>query len=146
MLDNVGNMILMAGLLVGAFGMPAEFVLTRMIPGTAVGVLVGDLVYTALAFRLARRSGRSDVTAMPLGARHAEHLRHGLPRPRAGLPGGDRARARAGGGGAARLVRGDRHAPGLGPVQARLRPGQRPGPPHRPPRRAARLAHRDPRW
>src|SRR4051812_41770816 len=67
MLDNVGNMILMAGLLVGAFGMPAEFVLTRMIPGTAVGVLAGDLIYTALAFRLARRSGRPDVTAMPLG-------------------------------------------------------------------------------
>jgi AGZA family xanthine/uracil permease-like MFS transporter len=67
MLDNVGNMILMAGLLVGVFGMPAEFVLTRMIPGTAVGVMVGDLIYTAMAFGLARRSGRTDVTAMPLG-------------------------------------------------------------------------------
>ncbi|MBY0231770.1 MAG: hypothetical protein K2W96_20985 [Gemmataceae bacterium] len=43
-----------------------EFVLTRMIPGTALGVLVGDLVFTWLAFRLARKSGR-DVTAMPLG-------------------------------------------------------------------------------
>ena len=42
MLDNIGDMILMASLLVGVFGFPAEFVLTRMIPGTAVGVLVGD--------------------------------------------------------------------------------------------------------
>lgn len=67
MLDNAGGMILMASLLVGAFGMPADFVLTRMVPGTAVGVLVGDLVYTVMAFRLARRSGRTDVTAMPLG-------------------------------------------------------------------------------
>ena len=67
MLDNVGDMILMASLLVGAFGMPSEFVLTRMIPGTAVGVMVGDLIYTAMAFRLARRTGRPDVTAMPLG-------------------------------------------------------------------------------
>jgi AGZA family xanthine/uracil permease-like MFS transporter len=67
MLDNVGCMILMAGLLVEGFGFPADFVLTRMIPGTAVGVLVGDLIYTAMAFRLARRTGRSDVTAMPLG-------------------------------------------------------------------------------
>ena len=67
MLDNLGDMILMATLLVGAFGMPADFVLTRMIPGTAVGVMVGDLIFTAMAFRLARRSGRSDVTAMPLG-------------------------------------------------------------------------------
>jgi len=38
-----------------------------MIPGTALGVLLGDLVYTWMAFRLARRTGRSDVTAMPLG-------------------------------------------------------------------------------
>lgn len=67
MLDNIGDMILMASLLVGAFGLPSEFVLTRMIPGTAVGVLVGDLIFTVMAFQLARRTGRSDVTAMPLG-------------------------------------------------------------------------------
>jgi AGZA family xanthine/uracil permease-like MFS transporter len=67
MLDNIGGMILMASLLVGVFGMPSDFVLTRMIPGTAVGVLAGDLIYTVMAFRLARRTGRSDVTAMPLG-------------------------------------------------------------------------------
>src|SRR5262249_21089037 len=44
-----------------------EFVLTRMIPGTALGVLLGDLVYTWMAFRLARRTGRHDITPMPLG-------------------------------------------------------------------------------
>jgi AGZA family xanthine/uracil permease-like MFS transporter len=38
-----------------------------MIPGTAVGVLIGDLIYTGMAFRLARQSGRATVTAMPLG-------------------------------------------------------------------------------
>jgi AGZA family xanthine/uracil permease-like MFS transporter len=47
--------------------MPREFVLTRMIPGTALGVLVGDLIFTVMAFRLARRTGRTNVTAMPLG-------------------------------------------------------------------------------
>lgn len=67
MLDNIGDMILMAVLLINAFGMPASFVLTRMIPGTAIGVLVGDLIYTAMAFGMARRNGRPDVTAMPLG-------------------------------------------------------------------------------
>ena len=66
-LDNIGDMILMTSLLVGVYGMPQDFVLTRMMPGTAVGVLVGDLIFTALAFRLARRSGRPEVTAMPLG-------------------------------------------------------------------------------
>lgn len=67
MLDNIGNMILMASLLVTVYGMPSEFVLTKMIPGTGVGVLVGDLIYTVMAFRLARKTGRVDVTAMPLG-------------------------------------------------------------------------------
>ena len=67
MLDNIGVMILMASLLVVAFQMPRSFVVNRMIPGTAVGVLVGDLIYTFMAFRLARRTGRTDITAMPLG-------------------------------------------------------------------------------
>jgi adenine/guanine/hypoxanthine permease len=67
MLDNVVNLALLGGILVGGFGFPAALVYTRMFPGTALGVMVGDLVYTWLAFRLAKRTGRSDVTAMPLG-------------------------------------------------------------------------------
>jgi len=38
-----------------------------MVPGTALGVLVGDLAYTWLAVRLRQRTGRDDVTAMPFG-------------------------------------------------------------------------------
>ena len=38
-----------------------------MFPGTAFGVLVGDLVYTWMAFRLSKRTGNRVVTAMPLG-------------------------------------------------------------------------------
>ena len=49
------------------FGFPADLVLGRMVPGTALGVLVGDLTYTWLALRLMRRTGRADVTAMPFG-------------------------------------------------------------------------------
>jgi AGZA family xanthine/uracil permease-like MFS transporter len=67
MLDNVLNLVVLTGILTGVFGYPAEVVYTRMIPGTAFGVLMGDLVYTWLAFRLAKRTGRDDVTAMPLG-------------------------------------------------------------------------------
>lgn len=67
MLDNLSGMILMTSLLVGVFELPRAYVLRNMIPGTAVGVLVGDLIFTVMAFRLAQRSGRADVTAMPLG-------------------------------------------------------------------------------
>jgi len=38
-----------------------------MVPGTALGVLAGDLAYTWMALRLMRRTGRTDVTAMPFG-------------------------------------------------------------------------------
>ncbi len=67
MLDNMSDLVIMAGILIGVFGFPEEIVLYRMLPGTAVGVLFGDLVYTYLAFRLAKKTSRSDVTAMPLG-------------------------------------------------------------------------------
>ncbi len=65
-LDNMSNLVIMAGLL-SALRFPTDLILYRMIPGTAVGVLVGDVIYTWMAFRLARRTGRADVTAMPLG-------------------------------------------------------------------------------
>jgi adenine/guanine/hypoxanthine permease len=52
---------------VGVFGFPTDLVLARMLPGTALGVLAGDLAYTLMAVRLGRRSGRADVTAMPFG-------------------------------------------------------------------------------
>lgn len=67
MLDNVAGLLLMVGLLSGLFGLPQSFVIGSMVPGTALGVLVGDLLFFWLAFRLARRMGRDDVTAMPLG-------------------------------------------------------------------------------
>jgi AGZA family xanthine/uracil permease-like MFS transporter len=67
MFDNMTVLSFLAGVLVFAFGFPADIVYTRMFPGTALGVLVGDLIYTWMAFRLARRTGNPTVTAMPLG-------------------------------------------------------------------------------
>lgn len=67
MLDNIAGLILMVSLLSATFGFPAEFAITHMVPGTAIGVLIGDLAFFGMAFWLASRSRRSDVTAMPLG-------------------------------------------------------------------------------
>lgn len=66
-LDNVTQLVILSGLLIGVFQFPADLVLYQMVPGTALGVLVGDLAYTWLAIRLMRRTGRDDVTAMPFG-------------------------------------------------------------------------------
>ncbi|MBL0175647.1 MAG: hypothetical protein IPP94_10345 [Ignavibacteria bacterium] len=65
--DNLTVLSFLAGILIFVFGFPADVIYTRMIPGTALGVLFGDLVYTWMAFRLAKKTGRSDITAMPLG-------------------------------------------------------------------------------
>ncbi len=67
MFDNLTVLSFLAGILVFAFGFPADVVYKKMFPGTAFGVLFGDLVYTGMAFRLARRTGNPRVTAMPLG-------------------------------------------------------------------------------
>jgi AGZA family xanthine/uracil permease-like MFS transporter len=66
-LDNLADLVLAVSLLAATFGYPIGFALSHFVPGTAVGVVVGDLLYTWMAFRLARNSGRADVTAMPLG-------------------------------------------------------------------------------
>ena len=65
--DNLSLLAFMATALIGIFGVPADIVFRRMFPGTALGVLLGNLAYTWMAHRLARRTGRQDVTAMPLG-------------------------------------------------------------------------------
>lgn len=65
--DNLSVLALLAALLISGFGVPSDIVFGRMFPGTAFGVLVGDCIYAWLAVRLARRTGRADVTAMPFG-------------------------------------------------------------------------------
>jgi len=66
-LDNLADLVLAVSLLATVFDYPVQFALSHFVPGTAVGVVVGDLLFTWMAFRLARRTGRADITAMPLG-------------------------------------------------------------------------------
>lgn len=66
-LDNLADLTLTVSLLATVFGFPIEFALAHLVPGTAIGVIVGDLIFTWMAFRLAARTGRTDITAMPLG-------------------------------------------------------------------------------
>jgi AGZA family xanthine/uracil permease-like MFS transporter len=67
MFDNLTVLSFLAGVLIFVFKFPAEIVYKRMFPGTAFGVLFGNLVYTWMAFRLAKKTNNPNVTAMPLG-------------------------------------------------------------------------------
>jgi len=48
-------------------GFPVEFVTRQVLPGVAVSILAGNLFYAGQARRLAARTGRDDVTAIPFG-------------------------------------------------------------------------------
>ncbi len=65
--DNLTVLSFLAGILIFAFHFPAEIVYRKMFPGTALGVMAGDLAYTVMAFRLAWKTGKRNITAMPLG-------------------------------------------------------------------------------
>ncbi len=67
MLDNIAGLVLTVGMLASIFQFPVDFSLRYMVPGTAIGVMIGDLMFFWLAFRYAKQTGKTNVTAMPLG-------------------------------------------------------------------------------
>ena len=65
--DNLTNLIVLSGVCKFVFNMPADIVFGRIVPGAAVAILAGVVVYTLMARKLARETGRDDVTALPYG-------------------------------------------------------------------------------
>jgi AGZA family xanthine/uracil permease-like MFS transporter len=65
--DNLLQLMLIAVLCTNVCGMPAELVYGRIMPGAALSILFGNLFYAWQARRLAIRTGRTDVTALPYG-------------------------------------------------------------------------------
>lgn len=65
--DNLIQFLLILDLCATMCGLPASFVVSRVLPGAAVSLLIGNLFYAWQARRLAEREGRDDVTALPFG-------------------------------------------------------------------------------
>lgn len=65
--DNLANLLIISAVCRFVFQMPSEIVFGRILPGAALAILLGVLVYVYLARRLAKREQRSDVTALPYG-------------------------------------------------------------------------------
>lgn len=67
-LDNLVVAIVMVKLSLGfPLYLDPHVFYTRIMPATAVGLLIGNLYYAWLAHRLARRENRQDVCALPFG-------------------------------------------------------------------------------
>jgi len=60
------DLLLIAGL-APLCGFPLELVSSRILPAVAFSILIGNLFYAWQAHRLAERTGRADVTAIPFG-------------------------------------------------------------------------------
>ncbi len=67
MVDNLVQVLLIIALTRGLLHFPDELVFQRILPGVAISLLVGNLYYGWQARRLAARTGRADVTALPFG-------------------------------------------------------------------------------
>src|SRR5205809_3446723 len=61
------NVIVLSGLVLGVIEMPADVVFGRILPALGIALPLGNIWYTYLAVQLAKKEGRSDVTAMPYG-------------------------------------------------------------------------------
>ena len=66
-IDNLLQLLLILSLVPPVCGIPAEIVVSRILPAAAVSILLGNLFYSWQAHRLALRTGRDDVTALPFG-------------------------------------------------------------------------------
>ena len=66
-IDNLVQLLLIDSLCRIVLGMPADLLYGRILPGAAVSLVVGNLFYAWQARRLAARTGRTDVCALPYG-------------------------------------------------------------------------------
>lgn len=62
------NMIVMASLLSVVVGLPNDIVFGRIIPAVGVSIFLSSVCYSFMAYKLAKKTGRNDVTALPAGA------------------------------------------------------------------------------
>lgn len=61
------NLLTLAGLLHGVLKMPDELIFRRILPATGLMMCLSTCYYAWLAYRLAKKTGRDDVCALPSG-------------------------------------------------------------------------------
>jgi AGZA family xanthine/uracil permease-like MFS transporter len=61
------NVIVLTGLCLGVVKLSDDIVFGRILPALGIALPIGNLYYAWLAWQLAKKEGRTDVTAMPYG-------------------------------------------------------------------------------
>jgi AGZA family xanthine/uracil permease-like MFS transporter len=75
-LDNLVQLLLIDSLCRFVLGFSPALVYGRILPGAAVSILVGNIFYSIQARKLAERTGRSDVCALPYGINTVSLIAH----------------------------------------------------------------------
>jgi AGZA family xanthine/uracil permease-like MFS transporter len=75
-LDNLVQLLLIDTLCRFVLGFPPELIYGRILPGAAVSILVGNVFYSVQARKLADRTGRTDVCALPYGINTVSLIAH----------------------------------------------------------------------
>ena len=65
--DGFSKILSATGILLFVFGMPADIVLGKIVPGIGLAIFAGNLWYFYEAWSLAKKEQRQDVTAQPFG-------------------------------------------------------------------------------
>ncbi len=66
-LDNLINLLLISSFCLGMLGFDPAFFFGRILPGTSVALIIGNVFYARQALKLAKAEGRTDVCALPYG-------------------------------------------------------------------------------
>ena len=61
------NLLTLTGLLLYVLKMPADIVFGRILPATGLMLCLSTVYYAWLAYKLAKKTGRTDVCALPSG-------------------------------------------------------------------------------
>ena len=65
--NSITNTLVAVSLMQFVIGFPKEILFAKMIPGLVLSLAFGNIYYAWMAYRLAKKEGRDDVTAVPYG-------------------------------------------------------------------------------
>lgn len=65
--NNIVNYLIVISTLSGVLGWPNEIVFGYVIPGMSIGLFCGCMYYAWMCYKLSKKTGRVDVTALPSG-------------------------------------------------------------------------------
>lgn len=65
--NSITNTLVAVSLMQFVIGFPKEILFGKIVPGLVLSLAVGNIYYAWMAFKLAKKEGRDDVTAVPYG-------------------------------------------------------------------------------